>query len=120
MRVNLGLALVALLCPAVATAQSPSAAPTAPTPPAPAATAPATAAPSGSRARGGDITRDEYVARAVERAKHAAETRFDRMDLNHDGVLTADERRAARQARYHGDSAAEPTTPQPAAAKSPE
>jgi hypothetical protein len=78
------------------------------------------APPSGSRARGGDITRDEYVARAVERAKHAAETRFDRMDLNHDGILTADERRAARQARYHGDSAAEPAAPQPAAAKTPE
>jgi len=56
--------------------------------------APASAAPA-ARTRGGDITRDEYV----ERARRAAERRFDKMDTNHDGVLTADERRAAREAR---------------------
>ena len=58
-----------------------------------------TPAPTGpaptAHTRGGDITKEEYV----ERAKRAAERRFDRMDLNHDGVLTADERRAAREQR---------------------
>lgn len=55
---------------------------------------PALAQPGG-RSRGGDITKEEYV----ERAKRAAERRFDRLDLNHDGVLSADERRAAREER---------------------
>ena len=58
-----------------------------------------TATPAGNtpaaRTRGGDITKEEYV----ERAKRAAERRFDKIDTNHDGVLTADERRAAREAR---------------------
>lgn len=79
--------LLALIIPVAASAQT--------APPAPAASAPA---PSRS-ARGGDITRDEYVQRAVDRARRAAETRFDRMDANHDGTLTADERRAARATR---------------------
>jgi hypothetical protein len=52
-------------------------------------------AQTGGRSRGGDITKEEYV----ERAKRAAERRFDRLDLNHDGVLSADERRAAREER---------------------
>jgi hypothetical protein len=56
--------------------------------------APSSGGPA-ARTRGGDITKDEYV----ERAKRAAERRFDKMDLNHDGVLTADERRAAREQR---------------------
>ena len=77
MRAVLVAILVALSLPAMA--QSP-----APTSPAPTA-----------RTRGGDITKEEYV----ERAKRAAERRFDRMDLNHDGVLTGDERRAARETR---------------------
>jgi hypothetical protein len=47
------------------------------------------------RSRGRDVTKDEYV----ERARRAAERRFDKMDTNHDGVLTADERRAAREER---------------------
>ena len=55
---------------------------------------PAISAPA-ARTRGGDITKDEYI----ERARRAAERRFDKMDTNHDGVLTADERRAAREAR---------------------
>jgi hypothetical protein len=37
------------------------------------------------------ITYGEYMA--------AAEKRFNRMDLNHDGNLTAEERKAARQPR---------------------
>ena len=48
-----------------------------------------------ARARGDNITKDEYI----ERARRAAERRFDKMDTNHDGVLTADERRAAHEAR---------------------
>src|SRR5690242_11252298 len=88
MRAILVVGFVALLAPLTASAQ---------TVPAPAG--PATASPPAARTRGGDITRDEYIQRAVERARRAAETRFDRMDTDHDGVLTADERRAARAAR---------------------
>ena len=51
---------------------------------------------TGARTRaGGDITKDEYL----ERARRAAEKRFDRMDANHDGVLTAEERRSSRAPR---------------------
>lgn len=82
MRAVLVAILVTLTLPAMA--QSP-----APTSPAETGTAPA------ARTRGGDITKEEYV----ERAKRAAERRFDQMDLNHDGVLTADERRAYRSQR---------------------
>jgi hypothetical protein len=49
--------------------------------------------------RGGDITKDQYIERAVERARRAAEKRFDKLDADHDGVLSADERGAARAAR---------------------
>ena len=77
--------LLVLTLPAAAIAQ-------APTSPAPAT--PTTSEPA-ARTRGGDITRDEYI----ERARRAAERRFDRMDANHDGILTADERRAAREER---------------------
>jgi hypothetical protein len=84
MRIVLVAILLALSMPA--TAQT--AAPTAP------AATPATAAPA-ARRRGGDITKEEYI----ERAKRAAERRFDRMDLNHDGILTADERRSVREQR---------------------
>ncbi len=93
MRAIVVAGLLALLCPAAALAQvpAPSAAPAVGAPVA----APPAASPSSRSARGGDITKDEYV----ERARRAAERRFDRMDLNHDGVLTADERRAARETR---------------------
>ena len=64
-------------------------------------------APS-ARTRGGDITKDEYI----ERARRAAERRFDKMDANHDGVLTADERRAAREERAARRTARQPTQPQ--------
>ena len=88
MRTLSAMLLLALLVPAAAMAQS--------APPAPAGDARATRSRA---ARGADITRDEYVQRAVDRARRAAETRFDRMDTNHDGVLSADERRAARANR---------------------
>jgi hypothetical protein len=60
--------------------------------------APATGSPeptSASRRGGADIGRDAYI----ERAKRNAEKRFERMDANHDGVLTQEERRAARGKR---------------------
>ena len=79
MRAALLVILFALLLPAAAIAQT---------------AAPSTSAPA-ARTRGGDITRDEYI----DRARRAAERRFDRMDTNHDGVLTAEERRAARAGR---------------------
>src|SRR5260370_22022473 len=98
MRAILVVSLVALLCPAAAIAQT-AAAPSA----APSSSA-APAAKSAAPTRGGDITRDDYIQRAVDRARRAAEKRFDQMDANHDGVLTAEERRAARAQRRASQS----------------
>ena len=100
MRAILVVSLVALLCPTVALAQTAPAPPAAPAPSA-AAPAPSTATdkPHAARAKGGDITKAEYIEKAVTRAKYAAEKRFDKLDANHDGVLSADERGAARAAR---------------------
>lgn len=90
MRIALAFALLALLCPAIVLAQTgaapPSAAP-------PSAAAPEAKIPT--QTRGGNITRDEYI----ERAKRNAEKRFDRMDTDHDGILTPEERAAARGKR---------------------
>jgi hypothetical protein len=86
MRAVLVVSLIVLFAPASALAQK-------------SATSTATAASSTKPEKGGDITRAEYIERAVERAKRAAEKRFDKMDANHDGVLTADERRDARASR---------------------
>jgi len=97
MRAILVVGLCALLCPPAAIAQTAPAAPAATAPEAPAMTAPK--APHAASTRGGDITKEEYIERAVERAKRAAATRFDRLDTNHDGVLTAEERRAAHAER---------------------
>ena len=94
MRVLLSAVSLALLAISAAFAQTPPATPSsagAPPPPAKAS-------------RGGDITRDDYI----ERARKAAEKRFDRMDTNHDGVLTADERRAARASRRRSSDTAPP------------
>lgn len=104
--------LLAALCPAVALAQAPAASAPTPPPPAASASAPAPPAAAGPRRRGGaDITRDDYI----DRAKRAAERRFDAMDANHDGVLTADERRAYRAS--HHRRGAEPAEPEPQPAK---
>jgi hypothetical protein len=86
MRALPAVVLWALLCPAAALAQ------TAPAPATPGPAASAAAAPH----RGGDITREQYV----ERAKRAAERRFERMDADHNGVLTQQERRAWREAHH--------------------
>jgi hypothetical protein len=106
MRAILVVSLVALLCPAAALAQTAPAPPAAPAPAAPAPSA-VTDTPHAARARGGDITRAEYIERAVERAKRAAEKRFDKLDTNHDGVLSADERGAARAARAQRKSSSQ-------------
>ena len=93
MRGIIALSLVAFFCPAVAMAQGaavPSANPAAGEPP------PANApAEPGMRRGGRDLTRAEFI----ERAKRSAERRFDRMDTNHDGVVTMEERRAFRAKR---------------------
>ena len=85
MRAILLVSLCVLLCPALALAQT--------------ASTPTAAPPPAASARGGDISRDEYIQRAVDRAKRAAEKRFDQMDANHDGMLTAEERRSYRAER---------------------
>ncbi len=90
MRAALAFGLLAVLCPAVVLAQT-SAAPSS-------SSAPSAASPA--RARGGNITRDEYI----ERAKRNAEKRFDRMDTDHDGILTPEERAAARSKRRSSKS----------------
>lgn len=74
MRAAFVLGLAALLLPAVAGAQSDNAK---------------------ARASDRSVTKDEYV----ERAKQRAVKRFDKLDTNHDGVLTSEERRAARRKR---------------------
>ncbi len=93
MRAILVVSLVALLFPAAALAQ------TAPAPSTATAPSTAMATPRSAPAKGGDITRDQYIEHATERAKRAAEKRFERMDANHDGVLSTEERRGARAAR---------------------
>ena len=80
MRAVVVACLLTLLLPVAATAQSASA---------------KTELGSKTAARGQDITKDQYI----EQAKQRAAARFDKMDANHDGVLTADERRAARAKR---------------------
>jgi hypothetical protein len=92
MRVMMVAAMLTLFCPVAAMAQS--------TPPA--AAAKAAAAATTAPRRGGDITRDQYI----ERAKENAAKRFDRMDSDHDGVLTEAERHAYRDAHRRVRNAA--------------
>lgn len=109
MRARFAISLLALLWPVATLAQAPSspaANSAAPSPPSAATspsseTTPSTAAGQPARRGGGDITRDQYV----ERAKQAAERRFDQMDADHDGVLTADERRAYRESHHRNRAA---------------
>ena len=56
----------------------------------------------------GFVTAEQFRARALER--------FDRADANHDGTLTADERRARRgeMRRQHRMGPPPPPTPEPA------
>lgn len=105
MRATLVVSLAVLIAPVAGLAQTtpaPSAVPGPSATPGPsAAPAPpaASAAPRSPLARGGGITRDQYIERAVERAKRAAGKRFDKLDVNHDGVVGTEERGAARAAR---------------------
>lgn len=68
MRAAVVLGLIAMLFPAAAGAQS---------------------AGSKATASTGGITKDDYV----EQAKQRAAKRFDKLDKNHDGVLSSDERK---------------------------
>jgi hypothetical protein len=44
-------------------------------------------------ATGSGVTKEEYI----EQAKQRAAKRFDKLDTNHDGVLSPDERKTARR-----------------------
>lgn len=90
MRTAFAFGLFAVLWPAAVLAQTNAA----PSPAAPSSSA-ASEAKTPAHARGGSITRDEYL----ERAKRNAEKRFDRLDTDHDGILTPEERAAARSTR---------------------
>ncbi|MGE0258580.1 MAG: hypothetical protein AB7T18_07480 [Alphaproteobacteria bacterium] len=68
MRAAIVLGLIAMLLPAAAGAQS---------------------AGSKATAPNGGVTKDDYV----EQAKQRAAKRFDKLDKNHDGVLSSDERK---------------------------
>jgi hypothetical protein len=92
MRALVLVTMLALFCPAAAMAQSPP----------PAAPAKATPVTKASAKRGGDITRDEYI----ERAKESAGKRFDKMDTEHKGVLTAEDRRKYHESHRRGAKAA--------------
>ncbi len=72
MRAVVVLGLVAALVPAAARAQSEDAKATA----------------SGKR-----VAKEHYI----EQAKQRAAKRFDKLDMNHDGVLSPEERRATRR-----------------------
>jgi len=85
MRAVVVACLLTLLLPAATAAQS---------------TSSKTDAGTKAATRGQDITKDQYI----EEAKQRAAARFDKMDTNHDGVLTIDERRAARANRKKAQS----------------
>jgi hypothetical protein len=88
MRSTLTAALIAVfLLPAAAMAQTATQT---------AAVDNATAVPPGAASLAGDITRDQFIQRAKDRAGQRAATRFDQMDTNHNGVLDRDEIRAWR------------------------
>jgi len=87
MRIAILAVVVLLALDAIAAAQSPTA-PAASPPPPVAVPAPA---PQG-------VTRDDYIAKARDAAAKRAATRFDAMDADHDGILTAVEIAAYRAA----------------------
>ena len=72
MRAAIVLGLVAVLLPAAAWAQS-----------------------DGSKGpdSGGNVTKEQYL----EQAKQRAAKRFDKLDTNHDGVLSSDERKTGKR-----------------------
>ena len=64
-------------------------------------------------ARGGGITRDQFIQRAKDRAAERAAARFDEMDADHDGVLDRAEMHAWRtEHQRHAGAPASPPAPQ--------
>jgi len=76
MRAAIVLGLVVVLLPAAAGAQSEGAK---------------------GKASGESVTKEQYI----DRAKQRAAKRFDKLDTNHDGVLSSDERRTSRRKKSH-------------------
>ena len=62
-------------------------------PPAPPASTPA---PGAAAEKPQGISRDDYIKRAAD----SAAARFDRMDADHDGILTREESRAYRESHH--------------------
>jgi hypothetical protein len=50
----------------------------------------------------GNLTREQYIERAEQRAARRAAAQFERMDANHDGVLEPAERQAWRSQHPRG------------------
>ena len=69
-------------------------------------TAPPASAPAAAAAKPQGISREDYIKRAAD----SAAARFDRMDTDHDGVLTRDESRAYRES-HHRVRRTPPATP---------
>jgi len=67
-----------------------------------AAAPPNSAAASPPPAPAGNLTREQYIQRAEQRAARRAGARFDRMDTDHDGVLEPAERQAWRGQHQRG------------------
>ena len=77
------------------------------------------AAPPGStsaraaQSPAGELTREQYIQRAEQRAARRAAAQFERMDANHDGVLDPAERQAWRSQHPRGArSRSNPSLPQ--------
>ena len=93
MRSTAVFALLALsLLPATALAQGPQQA----------AAQPSSTSVSPVPSSAGNLTREQYIQRAEQRAAQRAATQFERMDADHDGVLEPAERRAWRSQHSRG------------------
>jgi hypothetical protein len=78
-----------------------------------AAAPPGSTAASSPRSPAGELTREQYIQRAEQRAARRAAAQFDRMDADHDGVLEPGERRVWRsQHPRSAGSRSNPTSPQ--------
>jgi hypothetical protein len=61
-----------------------------------AAAQPSSPSASPAPSRGGALTREQFIQRAEDRAAKRAAAQFDRMDVDHNGVLDPAERQAWR------------------------
>jgi len=61
-----------------------------------AAAPPSSASASPASSRAGALTKEQYIKRAEERAARRAAAQFDRMDVDHNGVIDPAERQAWR------------------------